>query len=261
MARPKKNIQPETDIKQETPAVQEEPAEETVAETSEAVTQETTAVQEPAVQQAAPVFTEAQVQQMIAEALAKQAANIQPQTVMVHQSAEKVTMRWQAEVADDNVAVFGDGGYFGRVTGRRGYIHVPKEDFFTRFLDERTRFMLDKRWLVVLAGLDDEERAMLGVDYKEGEILDDKAFVKLLDMTDEELLEVFPDLCESHREMVAKRITEAYSRGDAKITKRRDLVKRLNDISKAGYQNLPDGDGRKRGLLATVLEDMNEKEL
>lgn len=256
MARPKKNVQPENDIKQETPAVQQEPAEETVAETSEAVTQET-----PAVQEAAPVFTEAQVQQMIAEALAKQVANIQPQTVMVHQSAEKVTMRWQAEVADDNVAVFGDGGYFGRVTGRRGYIHVPKEDFFTRFLDERTRFMLDKRWLVVLTGLDDEERAMLGVDYKEGEILDDKAFVKLLDMTDEELLEVFPDLCEPHREMVAKRITEAYSRGDAKITKRRDLVKRLNDISKAGYQNLPDGDGRKRGLLATVLEDMNEKEL
>lgn len=256
MARPKKNVQPETDIKQESTAVQQEPAEETVAETSEAVTQET-----PAVQEAAPVFTEAQVQQMIAEALAKQAANIQPQTVMVHQSAEKVTMRWQAEVADDNVAVFGDGGYFGRVTGRRGYIHVPKEDFFTRFLDERTRFMLDKRWLVVLTGLDDEERTMLGVDYKEGEILDDKAFAKLLDMTDEELLEVFPDLCESHREMVAKRITEAYSRGDAKITKRRDLVKRLNDISKAGYQNLPDGDGRKRGLLATVLEDMNEKEL
>lgn len=256
MARPKKNVQPENDIKNEAPAVQPEPAEETVAETGETVTQET-----PAVQQAAPVFTEDQVQQMIAEALAKQAETLKPQVYQVHQGSEKVVLRWQAEVADDNVVLFGDGGFYGKITGRRGVLSVPKEDFFNRFMDERTRYMIDKRWLIVVSGLDEQERQMLGVDYKDGEYLDSAAFDKLLDMTDEEMLDIFPSLCTSYKEMVAKRICEAYRRGDVRIRNRRNLIKALNDMTKKEYADAPETDERKRGLLVSVLEDMNKKDL
>lgn len=256
MARPKKNVQPENDIKNEAPAVQPEPAEETAAETGETVTQET-----PAVQQTAPVFTEDQVQQMIAEALAKQAETLKPQVYQVHQGSEKVVLRWQAEVADDNVVLFGDGGFYGKITGRRGVLSVPKEDFFNRFMDERTRYMIDKRWLIVVSGLDEQERQMLGVDYKDGEYLDSKAFDKLLDMTDEEMVDIFPGLCTAHKEMVAKRICEAYRRGDARIKDRRSLIKALNDMTKKEYADAPATDERKRGLLVSVLEDMNKKDL
>lgn len=256
MARPKKNIQPENDIKQESTAVQQEPAEETVAETSDVVTQEA-----PAAQQTATVFTEEQVQQMLAEALAKQAETLKPQVYQVHQGSEKVVLRWQAEVADDNVVLFGDGGYYGKITGRRGILSVPKEDFFNRFMDERTRYMIDKRWLIVVSGLDEQERQMLGVDYREGEYLDGKAFDKLLDMTDEEMLEIFPGLCTAHKEMVAKRICEAYRRNDARIEKRRSLIKTLNDMTKKEYADAPETDERKRGLLVSVLEDMNKQDL
>lgn len=256
MARPKKNVQPENDIKNEAPAVQQEPAEETVAETSEAVTQET-----PAVQQTSHVFTEDQVQQMIAEALAKQAETLKPQVYQVHQGSEKVVLRWQAEVADDNVVLFGDGGFYGKITGRRGVLSVPKEDFFNRFMDERTRYMIDKRWLIVVSGLDEQERQMLGVDYKDGEYLDSKAFDKLLDMTDEEMVDIFPGLCTAHKEMVAKRICEAYRRGDVRIKDRRSLIKALNDMTKKEYADTSETDERKRGLLVSVLEDMNKKDL
>ena len=266
MARPKKNVQTEKNITQGPTAAQQEAVadvlaqeaktEETVVDTNEA------SVQEPiAEQQVQPVFTEEQVQQMIAEALAKQAETMKPQVYQVHQGSEKVVLRWQAEVADDNVVLFGDGGYYGKITGRRGVLSVPKEDFFNRFIDERTRYMIDKRWLIVVSGLDEQERQMLGVDYKDGEYLDSNAFDKLLDMTDEEMVDVFPDLCTAHKEMVAKRICEAYRRGDTRIRNRRSLIKALNDMTKKEYADAPETDERKRGLLVSVLEDMNKQDL
>lgn len=290
MARPKKNTQTEKSITQEPTAVQQEAkTEETAVDTNMAESQEPTTVQQEAVadilaqedkieeasddtnaaetqeliavQQTVPVFTEDQVKQMIAEALAKQAETLKPQVYQVHQGSEKVVLRWQAEVADDNVVLFGDGGYYGKITGRRGVISVPKEDFFARFMDERTRYMIDKRWLIVVSGLDEQERQMLGVDYKDGEYLDSKAFDKLLDMTDEEMLDIFPGLCTAHKEMVAKRICEAYRRNDARIAKRRSLIKALNDMTKKEYADAPETDERKRGLLVSVLEDMNKQDL
>ena len=266
MARPKKNVQTEKNITQEPAAVQQEAAadilaqeaktEEAAVDTNGAEKKEPSAVQQPG-----HVFTEDQVQQMIAEALAKQAETMKPQVYQVHQGSEKVVLRWQAEVADDNVVLFGDGGYYGKITGRRGVLSVPKEDFFNRFMDERTRYMIDKRWLIVVSGLDEQERQMLGVNYKDGEYLDSKAFDKLLDMTDEEMADVFPDLCTAHKEMVAKRICEAYRRGDARIRNRRSLIKALNDMTKKEYADAPETDERKRGLLVSVLEDMNKQDL
>lgn len=214
------------------------------------------------------VFTAEDVQRMIADAMAKQQAEFAkqlaqvqtPQVIQYSGDSEKVIMRFQAEVADDNVAEFGQGGMFGKVTGKRGTIQIPKSEF-SRFYNEQTKWMMEKRWLIVLSGMTDEERELYGVKYRPGEVLDDMAFAKMLDMSDEEMLKTFPALCESCREMVARRFRDAYSKRDHRVVGRLDLVRALNRMSKEDYNGLPDGDLRKKGLFATLLSDMADEEL
>lgn len=122
------------------------------------------------------------------------------QVVTISPDTPKVNFLWQAEVADDNVVSFEP---YGSITGKTGRFFVPKPEL-SRVLNSRTRSFLDSRWLIVLDGLDEDEREALGVNYKEGEILDEKAFGKIVKMGDE-ILEIFPNLCESHKEIVAKR--------------------------------------------------------
>lgn len=154
--------------------------------------------------------------------------NAQPQIVVASpDNGERVHLLWQAEVADDNIVEFGDHGMYGRIVGKTGSIYVPKNDL-SRVLDSMNRLFLDKRWLIVVSGLTDEEREALGVAYKEGEILDKKAFQKLLDLEKDELLEIYPELCESHKEMIAKRFYEAYTSGKPV---KRDIVVALNNIA------------------------------
>ena len=203
------------------------------------------------------VFTAEDVQRMIAEAMAKQQAEFSkqlaqvqtPQVIQYSGDSEKVIMRFQAEVADDNVAEFGQGGMFGKVTGKRGTIQIPKSEF-SRFYTEQTKWMMEKRWLIVLSGMTDEERELYGVKYRPGEVLDDMAFAKMLDMTDEEMLQTFPALCDSCRDMVARRVRDAYSKRDHRVVGRLDLVRALNRMSKEDYNGLPDSDLRKKGLFA-----------
>lgn len=208
-----------------------------------------------------PMFTMDAVQQMIAEALAKQAEMLKPQVIQVTQGDQKVTMRWQAEVADDNVAVFGAGGYYGQITGKSGMLSVPKSEFSNRFLDEATRYMLKNRWLIVLDGLDEQERELYGVNYREGEYMDEMAFAKMLDMSEQEMLEVYPKLCQSYREMVACRFVTGFQMGDARVRDRRGLVKKLNDLSKKDYAHLPESDTRRRGMFASILDAMNQEDV
>lgn len=210
---------------------------------------------------AAPTFTLEDVQRMIAQALAQQAETMKPQVIQVAQGDKKVVMRFQAEVADDNVAVFGAGGYYGQITGKSGMLTVPKSEFTSRFLDESARWMLKKRWLVVLDGLDEEERELYGVNYHEGETMDEMAFAKMLDMSEAEMLEVYPKLCLSYREMVAARFVTGYQKGDHRVTERRALVKKLNDMSKQDYAHLPQGDVRRKGAFASILMGMNQDDV
>lgn len=142
-------------------------------------------------------------------------------------SGERVHLLWQAEVADDNIIEFGDGGMYGRIVGKTGSIYIPKNDL-SRILDAANRLYLDRRWLIVVSGLTDDEREALGVAYRDGEILDKKAFQKLLELDKEELLEIYPELCESHKEMIAKRFYEAYASGKPV---KRDIVVALNNIA------------------------------
>lgn len=218
--------------------------------------------------EAPQTFTLEEVQRMMSEALqkqqeafARQMDSARPQVIQVAAETEKVVLRFQAEVADDNEAVFGEGGYFGKIVGKRGILTIPKSEFVSRFRDMTVQWMLENRWLIVLSGLTDDERELYGVMYRPGEILDDKAFTKMLDMTDEEMLAIFPDLCVQHREMMAKRLAADYFKNGPRPGAYRDFITKLNAISKKDYANLPDGDPRRKGALAPILEAMNQAEI
>lgn len=188
---------------------------------------------------------EAQVRQLMAQLEQKS----RPQVVRISGDEEQVHFLWQAEVANDNVVTFGDQGMYGRIVGRTGSFYVPKRDL-SRMLDERTRYFLDKRWLLVISGLSQEEREALGVDYTDGEVLDKGYFGKLVELGDE-IFSLYPALCPSHRRMVAQRYWDAYQKGDSGVT--RERVSRLNELSRAA--------GSEKGEFIRILEDMNAREV
>jgi flagellar biosynthesis GTPase FlhF len=202
-------------------------------------------------------YTEEDVQRMIRIALVKQAEQLQrPQVIQVQANVEKVHFLWQAEVADDNVVTFGQGGMYGRITGKTGSFYVPKSDL-SQILDERTRWMIDNRWLIVLSGLTDEERDAMNCRYKDGEILDKGAFSHLVEMGDK-IYDIYPQLCPQHKIIVAQRYLESYEKGDKRVT--RERVSKLNQISKRENEDLPDDNPMKRGAFATIIDKMNAQD-
>lgn len=180
-----------------------------------------------------------------------------PQIVQVMADTEKVVMRFQAEVADDNVTNFGPDGMYGQVSGKAGAVTVPKSEW-SRFYNESVRNMINRRWLIVLSGMDDQERELYNCAYKPGEILDEMAFHKMLDMG-RELIAVFPALCPDHQMMVASRFMTAWYDGDERVQDR-DLVVALNEMSKEPYKNADKNDIRRRGLFVPIIEEMNARD-
>ena len=202
------------------------------------------------------MYTAEQVQQMMKEAAAAAVAealkNIPqqaaPQIVQVSTSAEQVHFLWMAPVADDNVVQFGDGGMYGNIVGKTGSFYVPKPDL-SRILTEMNRRFMAQRWLLVVSGLTDEEREALGVDYKPGEVLDKRAFAKLVELGDQ-LLNIYPALCEGHKVMAAQMYADAYRQGSRYVTRERTV--KLNALSKRK--------GHEKGDFIAIIEDMNEKD-
>lgn len=183
------------------------------------------------------------------EAMKAQMAQSQmPQIVQVAADVPKVHFLWMAEVADDNVQNFGQGGMYARIVGKRGDFIMPKTEL-SRILDKMTRSCLDKRWLIVLSGLTDEERDALGVAYKEGELLDKQAFAKMVEMEDG-ILEIYPELCDGHKEMVAKRYYEAWMSHNPHV--HRNVVLELKRMTQEA--------GMKNNVFSDILKEMNEAE-
>jgi hypothetical protein len=195
--------------------------------------------------------------QAAAEAVAKAMAEVKPQVVQVMADTEKVTLRWCAPVADDNLAVFGPNGMYGTVTGKNGTVMVPKSEW-SRFYDETARRLIERRWLVVLSGMTDDERAVYHCAYRKGEVLDEKAFRCAVTMGDK-LLDIFDDLCTEHQEMVAKAYYDAWERGEVSADSR-DLLKQLNAKNKARYAEEPKEDPRRKGMFRPVLDALNSAE-
>lgn len=175
----------------------------------------------------------------VIEALKKQ---ISENKSTVSDKGEKVVFLWQAPVSDENIIEFGDRGRYGRIVGKMGTIIIPKNDL-SQVMDAPIRYFLDKRWLVILSGLDEQEREMYGVNYKPNEYLSKEAFLNVVGVG-KDMIELYPQLCDSHKEMVAKFYWEAWQEG-RNID--RETVVALNKIS-------------KNEAFKAIIEAMNERD-
>lgn len=235
MARPKKSV-PTAEVKEEPKVVEEVKTEEVVEEVKKPRTVKKTVDKKDEEIENLKAQVE-QLKQLVAQ------QNAQPQQIVVTtDNSERVWFLWIADVADDNQILIGDSGQYGRIIGKTGTFYVPKNDL-SRVLDSAVRYYLEMRWMIVISGLTDEEREALGVNYREGEILDEKAFRRITEMGDD-LLEIYPALCDSHKDMVASRYHEDYM-NHKPID--RNMVVRLNKIYPSP-------------AFKDILEDMNEKE-
>lgn len=201
----------------------------------------------------APLFTKEEVEQMVAEASAKAVeealARVQsnaPQIVQVSPNEEMVQFLFMAEVANENVFEVGPDGMYSKIVGKTGTFYVPKRDL-SRVMDAKFRLLMEKRWIIVVDGLSEQEREALGVNYREGELLDNAAFLRMVNLG-KDVLKIYPRLCKGHREMVAKRYHEAYVAKNQNVT--RDIVTELNNLSKKL--------GSERGDFVDIIEAMNE---
>ena len=196
-------------------------------------------------------YSEAELQAMIAAAVAKAMAELaaKPAEQPAAPARERIMLLWMAPVAEDNVQDFGPQGRFGRITGSYGSFYVPKDDF-PQILDGMARMFLERRWLIVVSGLDDAERDAFGVNYKPGELLDQQAFRRLAEQG-MKLLDIYPALCPGHKKIVAASVYEAWKGGNKAVT--RGLVKELNRLCRKI-------DPEERTFRA-ILDEMNVAEL
>ena len=192
--------------------------------------------------------TNAQLQTQLAEMMKQieELKNQKPQVITFSGETEKVQFLWEAPVADDNVVDFGMNGMYGRIVGKTGAFSVPKSEM-SRVMTSDTRMFLDMRWLIIVSGLTDEEREAYGVDYKENEVLDRQMFRKMVDMGDR-IVEVYPQLCDHHKDIVAKTFYETWLKDPVRVDK--EVVKKLYKMDKKeAFKRII------KGMNAAELED------
>lgn len=170
--------------------------------------------------------------------------NQAPQVVTYAADTERVQFFWEAPVANNNEVDFGPNGLYGRIVGKTGSFSVPKNEL-SRILTAAVRMYLDRRWLIVVSGLNEEEREALGVNYAKGEILDKKMFRTMVE-NGEDIVEIFPGLCDEHKEIVAKTFYETWQNSPQMVS--REVVMALYK----SYKNI---------ALKKIIEGMNAQEL
>ena len=171
-----------------------------------------------------------------------------PQVVQIAADVEKVQFLYMAEVCDENIFEVGPGGMYGRIVGKIGTFVVPKAEL-SRAMDTMFRLFLDRRQIIVVSGLTDEEREAYGVNYSEGELLDRRAFAKMTEIGDE-ILDIYPALCPGHQAMVEKHFYEAWTNKDPNITRERIVA--LNKFAKQA--------GKKDNAFGVILREMNAED-
>ena len=163
---------------------------------------------------------------------------------------EVVILYYVPACSPDNEANLGDYG----VVRPGQYIEIPKKEF-GRFMSPQARKFVEKRRLLVLSGLNEEERRRWNCDYRPGETLTENAFDNLLDLSEAKIADLFRALCTEHKRAVVRflysKADEAQRRGEP-IDNRIDLSKAraLNEISKSVE---PDG------MLNLLIERIKEQ--
>ena len=185
-------------------------------------------------------YTEKQVQELIAKAVNEALSKMAVKT----EETDSVTVLFLAEVSPENVFVIPGYGSLRP----NSYLDVPKREFGGKFMTPLVRKLIHKRHLIVLNGLTEDERKRYDCDYKEGEVLSEKAFDHLLDYEPQELGEIFKRLCPEHKKFVCRRIITAFENNDWRLNV--EKVKTINDISKSDDPE---------GMLKPLMKAYGEK--
>lgn len=234
MGRPRKNSVLEENGNREFFAPD---AAEMTPEAAEAAAQTDKTAQTEAAEKKEILYSQADVQAMVAKAVAE--AMAKAGAVVPAAPQDMVTLIYLAEVSPESELNLPNYG-----TLRMGsYLEVPKKEFGNKFMSSLARKLLEKRHLIVMSGLSEDERRRWNCDYRPGEVLDERTFDKLLDYPLDKLCEIFEKLCPEHQRFVATRLITAKERNDNRVSI--EKAKRLNELSKA---NDPEG------MLKPVLE-------
>lgn len=150
----------------------------------------------------------------------------------------------------DNEANLGDYG----VVRPGQYIEIPKKEF-GRFMSPQARKFVEKRRLLVLSGLNEEERRRWNCDYRPGETLTENAFDNLLDLSEAKIADLFRALCPEHKRAVVRFL---YSKADEAQRKGEPIDNRI-DLSKARTLNEISKSVEPDGMLNLLIERIKEQ--
>lgn len=163
---------------------------------------------------------------------------------------EVVVLYYVPACSPDNEANLGDYG----VVRPGQYIEIPKKEF-GRFMSPQARKFVEKRRLLVLSGLNEEERRRWNCDYRPGETLTENAFDNLLDLSEAKIADLFRALCPEHKRAVVRFL---YSKADEAQRKGEPIDNRI-DLSKARTLNEISKSVEPDGMLNLLIERIKEQ--
>ena len=239
MARTKKAKAETEEIAVET--VEEIKEETEKVETSEPIETPVEKTEEP--KEAKKEYTDAEIEAIVAAAVAKAMAKA-PAKTETPASDGVVTLLFVGGIAPGTVVAL-EG--LGKIPRDGNFLTVPKKDFFTN-LSASTDRLLQKRKLIVVDGLTDDERERYGVLYKEGELLSADMYQKLLTFPADKLSAIYKGLCKEHREIVRRVFNTAYLDKSGNVS-----IAKLKAMIRIDREN-----GIKESPLVTILRTMTE---
>ena len=195
-------------------------------------------------------FSKAEVQKMIAEAVAKALASAREGSVIQVRPEQYVTVTYVGPMAP-KTAFYLEG--MGKINRSGGTLQIPTEKFL-QGIDYRLEKMLEKRKLIELSGLTEEETDSYSVRYRKGEDLTDQVYRSLPRLPAQELISIFRDLCDWHRRAFANAIESDYfERGRTDIDVK--TLRELNRISRT-----TDSGGLFRHMLGAIGRKLSEED-
>lgn len=213
--------------------------------TKRTYTKKTTAAPKETDEKAAPAaektYTKAELDAMIAAAVQQAIANYAPAPLPAQTAGDSVvTVLFIAEVSKENQLELPGYG----AMRPNSYLEIPKKEFGGKFMSPLVRLLIDKRHLLVVDGLTEDERIRWNCDYKDGEVLSERVFDHMLDFDTTQLCDIVAHLCDEHKRFVCRRITQARVDKDNRLSL--DRVKAVNALT----THIVEG-----GLLQPVIED------
>ena len=240
MARPKKAKAETEEIAVETaPEIKEETEKVEAPEPTETPVEKTEKPKE-----AKKEYTEAEINALVAAAVAKAMAENAAAKPETPANDGLVTLLFIGGIAPGTVVAL-EG--LGKIPRDGNILTVPKKDFFTN-LGASTDRLLQKRKLIVVDGLTDDERERYGVLYKDGELMSADVYQKLLTFPADRLGVIYKGLCKEHKDIVRRVFNSAYLDGNKNIN-----IAKLKAMIRIDREN-----GIKESPLVTILRTMTE---